>query len=287
MKKFTPYCVTLLTVLILIIISGCKNDITNQETAAVVDEYQLVWSDEFDTDGLPDSTKWSYDYGNGCPNCGWGNNELQFYTKNRLENARVEDGHLIIEAHKENFEKSQYTSARIVTKEKGDWLYGKFEFRAKLPEGRGTWPAIWMLSTDWEYGGWPESGEIDIMEHVGYAQDTVHGTIHTKSYNHIIGTQKAGQFVLANASNEFHTYGFEWTDSSMVWSIDGEEYFEFKNEKKTFKEWPFDKRFHLILNLAIGGNWGGKYGVDESIVSRQMVVDYVKVYQKVTKKETK
>ena len=110
---------------------------------------------------------------------------------------------------------------------------------------------------------------------------------HTKSYNHIIGTQKAGQFVLANASNEFHTYGFEWTDSSMVWSIDGEEYFEFKNEKKTFKEWPFDKRFHLILNLAIGGNWGGKYGVDESIVSRQMVVDYVKVYQKVTKKETK
>ncbi|NJN77834.1 MAG: glycoside hydrolase family 16 protein [Saprospiraceae bacterium] len=284
MKKIIPHYFGLL---IILIISSCQSDTTNdKQSKTVIDAYQLVWSDEFETNGLPDSTKWSYDYGIGCPNCGWGNNELQFYTKNKLENARVEDGKLIIEAHKEIFEKSQYTSARLVTKEKGDWLYGKFEIRAKLPDGRGTWPAIWMLSTDWEYGGWPESGEIDIMEHVGYAQDTVHGTIHTKSYNHIIGTQKAGT-IEVNVSEEFHTYGLEWTEKSMIWSIDGKPYFEFKNENKTFNEWPFDKRFHLILNLAVGGNWGGKYGVDESVFPKQMIVDYVRVYQKMTKKETK
>jgi beta-glucanase (GH16 family) len=283
MKNFIPYCILLSIVLI---ISSCENDTNNQKKSTNIEAYQLVWSDEFDTNGLPDSTKWSYDYGIGCPNCGWGNNELQFYTKDRLENARVEDGHLIIEAHKENFEKSQYTSARIVTKEKGDWLYGKLEIRAKLPDGRGTWPAIWMLSTDWEYGGWPESGEIDIMEHVGYAQDTVNGTIHTKSYNHIIGTQKAG-IIDVNVSDEFHTYGLEWTEKSMIWTIDDKPYFEFENENKTFNEWPFDKRFHLILNLAVGGNWGGKYGVDESVFPRQMVVDYVRVYQKTVAEATK
>lgn len=284
MKKIISFYIILL---VLLSIVSCENNTTDQKTTADLEEYKLVWSDEFDTDGLPDSTKWSYDSGTGCPNCGWGNNELQFYTEDGIKNARVENGKLIIEAHKEDFENSQYTSARIVTKEKGDWLYGKFEIRAKLPEGRGTWPAIWMLSTDWEYGGWPESGEIDIMEHVGYAQDTVNGTIHTKSYNHIIGTEKAGMIDVENTSTEFHTYKLEWTEESMIWSVDDQIYFEFKNENKTFNEWPFDKRFYLILNLAVGGNWGGKYGVDESIFPQQMVVDYVKVYQKIAEKETK
>jgi beta-glucanase (GH16 family) len=126
--------------------------------------YNLVWSDEFDYTGLPDTTKWSYDVGGS----GWGNQELQYYTYRRTDNARVEEGKLIIEAIKESYSGMNYTSARLVTKNQGDWLYGKIEVSAMLPKGRGTWPAIWMLPTDWEYGGWPSSGEIDIMEHVGY-----------------------------------------------------------------------------------------------------------------------
>lgn len=285
MKKIIPFYSI---ILILIITTSCKNqsETTPNELTTTNNDYQLVWSDEFDKDGLPDSTKWSYDYGNGCPNlCGWGNHELEFYTKNRLKNTRVENGMLIIEAHKEQFEDNEYTSARIATRKKGDWLYGKFEIRAKLPTGLGTWPAIWMLSTDWEYGGWPESGEIDIMEHVGYAQDTVHGTIHTKAYNHGIGTHKGQPTFVENASNEFHTYTLEWTAESIKWLIDDKQYFEITNEHKTFNEWPFDKRFHLILNLAVGGDWGGKHGVDESIFPQKMIVDYVKVYQKTFEQE--
>lgn len=278
MKNILFYCFGLL-----ILTSSCQEDASKKEVKKDADEYELVWSDEFETDGLPDATKWSYDYGTGCPNCGWGNNELEFYTKDRLENARVEDGMLIIEAHKEDIEKSKYTSARMVTKGKGDWLYGKFEFRAKLPTGLGTWPAIWMLPTDWEYGGWPESGEIDIMEHVGYAQDSVHGTIHTKAYNHGIGTHKGQQIFVEKSSEAFHVYSLEWTATTLKWFIDGKEYFEIKNENKTFKEWPFDKRFHVILNLAIGGTWGGKHGVDDSIFPQRMVVDYMRVYQKTSK----
>ena len=145
-------------------------------------EYELVWSDEFDYTGLPNSEKWSYDVGGS----GWGNNELQYYTENRTENARVENGNLIIEARKESYGGNNYTSARLITKSQGDWLYGKIEVRAKLPGGRGAWPAIWMLPTDWAYGGWPSSGEIDIMEYVGYDPGVVHGTVHTESYNHTL-----------------------------------------------------------------------------------------------------
>src|SRR6187551_560970 len=154
-------------------------------------KWELVWADEFKTDGLPDSTKWGYDYGDGCPrNCGWGNNELQYYTSNRKENARVKDGSLIIEARHETMKTREYSSSRMVSKHKGDWTYGKIEVRAKLPKGLGVWPAIWMLPTDWAYGDWPSSGEIDIMEHVGYLPDSVFGTVHTGAYNHRIGTHK-------------------------------------------------------------------------------------------------
>ncbi len=277
MKKSLLYVLGLL----IYINASCQND--HKTNSPETNEYKLVWADEFDKSGLPDSTKWGYDYGTGCPNCGWGNNELQFYTQKRLENARVEDGNLIIEAHKEDFENRQYTSARLVTKDKGDWLYGKFEIRMKLPRGVGTWPAFWMLSSDWQYGGWPQSGEIDIMEHVGYAQDTIHGTIHTEAYNHGIGTQKGQNIRIENTSTEFHTYSIEWTEDKIKWSIDDKQYFEVSNEKKTFSEWPFDKRFYLIVNLAIGGNWGGKYGVNDDALPQKMVVDYVRVYQKKSK----
>ncbi len=236
---------------------------------------KLVWSDEFNYKGLPDSTKWGYDTGNH----GWGNNELQYYTVNRLENARVADGVLVIEAVKEDYNGSKYTSARLLSKNKGDWKYGRIEVRAKLPRGRGIWPAIWMLPTDWAYGAWPASGEIDIMEMVGYLPDSIFGTVHTGAYYHSIGTQKTGSILRNDISDEFHVYSLEWTKNKLRMLIDNEPYFEFVNEKKTSREWPFDKRFHLLLNVAVGGNWGGKMGLDESIFPQRMEIDYVRVYK--------
>ncbi len=239
-----------------------------------------IWSDEFNYTGAPDSTKWSYDLGDGCPKvCGWGNNELEYYT-DRLKNVRVENGHLIIEAHKEDFEKKPFTSSRLVSRNNGDWKYGRIEVRAKLPKGRGTWPAIWMLPTDWEYGGWPASGEIDIMEHVGYSPDSIYGTVHTEAYNHLKGTHIGDQRYIPDSEDAFHIYAIEWTNEKIDFFIDQEKYFTFKNEKATFKEYPFDKSFYLILNIAVGGSWGGKYGVDDSIFPVKMEVDYVRVYDK-------
>ncbi len=260
---------------------SCQQRQPSDSESVVISSLDLVWSDEFDSDGLPDSTKWSYDVGNGCPNiCGWGNNELEYYSEGVLKNSRVKDGKLIIEAHKEKKEDMNYTSARLVTKSKGDWKYGRIEVKAKLPKGRGTWPAIWMLPTDMaEYGGWPRCGEIDIMEHVGYSPDSLFGTIHTKAYNHINGTQKGGSLKDKTLESNFHLYTLDWNEDRMVWYFDNMQYFEFKNEKASIDEWPFDQKFHLLLNLAVGGNWGGKHGVDESIWPQRMEVDYVRVYQ--------
>ncbi len=235
----------------------------------------LVWSEEFDYTGAPDISKWSYDIGGD----GWGNNEAQYYT-NRLENAKVEDGKLIITAIKESYGGNDYTSARMATRGKGDWLYGRVEVRAILPEGRGTWAAIWMLPTDWEYGGWPASGEIDIMEHVGYDMGNVHGTIHTEAYNGTIGTQRGDDILLPDAHQVYHVYAIEWEEDSIRFIADEECYFSFPNYNTGYARWPFDKRFHLLLNIAIGGNWGGIEGIDDSIFPQTMEVDYVRVYQK-------
>jgi len=237
--------------------------------------YTLVWSDEFDYIGLPDTTKWNYDVGGH----GWGNQELQYYTYRRLDNARVEDGKLKIEAKKESYEGKEYTSARMVTKNLGDWLYGKVVVKAKLPKGRGTWPAIWMLPTDWEYGGWPSSGEIDIMEHVGYDEGVVHGTIHTEAYNHSLGTQKGNSVSVPDATSVFHEYSIEWTPSEIYWYVDGNKYFTFSKIENDYKKWPFDERFHLLLNIAVGGSWGGIQGVDNNAFPTTMEVDFVRVYQ--------
>ena len=239
-----------------------------------------IWSDEFDQAGGPDSTKWNYDLGDGCPNvCGWGNNEAQHYTTDS-KNVRVENGNLIIEAHKDSLGGKAYTSTRIVSKLKGDWLYGRIEVKAKLPKGKGTWPAIWMLSTDWKYDGWPASGEIDIMEHVGYDPGVIHGTIHTESYNHGKGTQKEGKITVADAMDAFHVYAIDWSKDKMDFLVDGKLYHTvIRAASEDFKGWPFDQRFHLIMNIAVGGNWGGKEGIDDSIWPQRMEVDYIRVYQ--------
>ena len=235
----------------------------------------LVWSDEFDYTGLPDPEKWGYDVGGH----GWGNNELQYYTEAREANARVGNGVLTIEARKESYQGSDYTSARLITKNKGDWLYGRFEIRAKLPEGRGTWPAVWMLPTDWVYGGWPRSGEIDIMEHVGYDQNNIHATIHTEDFNHMKGTQVGSSIMASNVAEEFHVYAMEWRPDRIDAFLDGERYFTVTDTGGGIGAWPFDQRFHLLLNIAVGGNWGGAQGVDPSIFPQTMEVDYVRVYE--------
>ncbi len=240
--------------------------------------WKLVWSDEFDYSGLPDSKKWSFDTeGNAT---GWGNNEAQYYTSGRLQNAEVKDGKLYINALKEDYEGHKYTSARLVTKGKGDWLYGKVEVRAMLPEGRGMWPAIWMLPTDWAYGKWPASGEIDIMENVGYDPYVIVASAHSQAYNHVQGTQKNAKITINDCYTKFHNYTLEWEAGEYRVYVDSTLYFTFKNEGKGFTSWPFDKRFHLLLNVAVGGNWGGQKGIDNSIFPRSMVVDYVRIYQK-------
>lgn len=234
----------------------------------------LVWTDEFDYTGLPAASKWTFEEGGH----GWGNNELQYYTMNRTQNARVENGVLIIEALKENYLGREYTSARLITTGKGDWLYGRFEIRAKLPGGRGTWPAIWMLPTDWAYGNWPASGEIDIMEHVGYDPTHVFGTAHTEVYNHKLGTQKGSSVTGPDWETAFHVYAIEWSATKIDFMVDDAVYYTFNNEG-TWEKWPFDKRFHFILNVAVGGSWGGAQGVDPSIFPKRMEIDYVRVYQ--------
>lgn len=234
---------------------------------------KLIWSDEFDKKGLPDAAKWNYDTGGS----GFGNEEAQFYTKDRLENARVENGKLIIEARRENWDDKKYTSARLLTKGKFSFQYGTVEVRAKLPKGRGTWPAIWMMSEDMKK--WPDDGELDIMEHVGYHQGYIHASVHTKKYNHVLHTQKTDTLFIKDASDKFHVYKADWSPEKIEVYIDNQKFFTYENKEKSDEAWPFDKPYFIILNLAIGGFWGGKEGIDDTIFPQKFEIDYVRVYQ--------
>lgn len=247
--------------------------------------YGLVWSDEFDGNQL-DTAKWGFDLGDGCDQgvgdelCGWGNNELQTYTK-RPENVYLEDGKLVIKAIRESplFEgKYPYTSARLKTKDKGDWRFGKMEIRAKLPIGQGLWPAIWMLPTESVYGRWPKSGEIDIMEATGDKSDQVFGTIHWGHDRHYFNEQRITKTDSIFYS-EFHTYTAVWTDDCILFQVDGEDIGVPNNRTTTLPStWPFDQFFHIILNIAVGGNLPGD--PDQSTQFPQtMEVDFVRVYQ--------
>ncbi len=243
--------------------------------------YVLVWADEFDKPGLPDTSKWAYD--THANKTGWYNNELQYYSPARRENARVEGGMLVIETRKERLTKAadfggqDYTSTRLVTQGKAQWTYGFFEIRAKLPCGKGIWPAIWTLGTGG--GGWPMNGELDIMEHVGWDPGRVHGNIHTKAYNHVQHTQKGAWTMVPTTCSAFHDYQLLWTKDRIVIGVDGKGYMAFANTSKGNKEeWPFDAPQYLLLNIAVGG-WGGVQGVDPAAFPAKMEVDYVRVYQ--------
>lgn len=237
-------------------------------------EWKLVWNDEFDYKGLPDPNKWSFD----VRGPGWVNDELQAYTDKKIENARVENGKLIIEGRKNG---NDYTSARIKTEGKGDWLYGKVVVRAKLPKGRGVWPAIWMMPTDNKYGSWPNSGEIDIMEYVGHEPGRIHASMHSKDMNFMNGAMRTSAKYIGNVEDEFHDYILLWEEDGITISVDDIVVGKWAtNPTETWESWPWHHRFHLILNMAIGGSWGGQQGVDDSIWPQKMEVEYVRIYQK-------
>ena len=245
-----------------------------------IEGWNIVWQDEFDKDSL-DLTKWSREIGGH----GWGNNELQFYTDSD-SNSYVENGNLILKAQvvPQGIGSSKglryYSSARLRTYGKGDWKYGRIEVKAKVASGQGIWPAIWMLPTDWLFGGWPSSGEIDIMEHVGYDLGVVHGSVHTEAYNHKINTQRSSARKIANVDTEFHVYSIIWDKDKISFFIDDVQYFLFENDQQgNYKTWPFDQRFHLLINIAVGGDWPGNPD-NSTNFPRKMLVDYVRVYEK-------
>jgi beta-glucanase (GH16 family) len=285
MKKAFFVVVTLLLSAILV---GCKKEetvvIEEDDTVCFAPEdyseltYDLVWSDEFDGT-LLDEDKWKYEI-NGS---GGGNNELQYYTN---QNTTVSDGTLKITAKKETYQNREYTSSRITTEYKQEWKYGIFEVKAKIPAGRGTWPAIWMMPKYSAYGGWPNSGEIDIMEHVGYDPNVIHGTIHTDIYNHKDGSSKGGTYGdLTDVTETFHVYKIEWLPDQIKWYIDDELFYTYNPNKytscPTSQQWPFNKSFFMILNVAVGGDWGGAEGIDDDIFPTSLEIDYVRVYQAV------
>lgn len=228
--------------------------------------YALVWEDNFNGTSL-DTTCWSHE----TAEPGWVNNELQRYTNDNIEFA---DGNLKIIAKKEN---TEITSARLITKSKKTFTYGIFEISAKIPQGKGTWPALWMLGQNIDEVSWPACGELDIMEHVGKNPRFIHSTVHNKSgYG---ATPYTGILEIQDPFNEYHIYGMEWTNEFVAFFIDGKLVYRYQPEVKNDDNWPFDKPCFLIFNVAIGGNWGGP-DVDEKIFPATMTVDWVKVYQK-------
>jgi beta-glucanase (GH16 family) len=239
-------------------------------------EYQLVWSDEFDGTSLSLS-KWEYQLGNGQN--GWGNNERQYY---RAENAVVNDGYLTITAKKEKYNNFDYTSARIRTLNKGDWKYGKIEMSARLPIGKGIWPAFWMMPTDNVYGGWAASGEIDIMEYLGHDSTKVYGTIHYGgSWPNNVNSGSFYTLPDSGFNNNFHTFTIIWEEGRMDWYVDGNHFLTKTSWYTSGHDFPapFDQEFHVILNLAVGGNWPG-YPDTTTKFPQEYIIDYVRVYQK-------
>lgn len=241
----------------------------------------LVWSDEFDGTGSPNSAFWNYDLGQS----GWGNNEVQNYTSN-LANVRQENGNLVIEALKSG---SNWTSARIKTQGKKSFRYGKIVFRAKLPTGSGTWPALWMLGDNISSVGWPTCGEIDVMEHVGKNLNVVQAAMHTPSS--FGNTVNKGSTTVSTATTEFHEYAVSWNADRMVFMVDNVPYYTYNSSPKTSSNWPFNANQFLIMNIAMGGNFGSdpayetgglKNGIDPALTSARMEIDYVRVYEERT-----
>jgi len=251
----------------------CRVERMSRPKVSFDGDWELIWADEFNYEGPADKTKWGYETGFVR------NREKQYYTRARPENARVENGTLIIESRKEKYEKGEYTSASLHTWHKAEWLYGRIEVRAKLPTGKGMWPAIWMLGVNRDKVGWPTCGEIDIMENVGFDPNTIHANIHTGKYNHTKGTGKGSRIKAEKPYDRYHVYAIEWHKDRMDFFLDEKKYFTFKNEGTGNDVWPYDKPHYLILNAAVGGSWGGKKGIDNAIFPQKYHIDYVRVFK--------
>lgn len=247
------------------------------ETPLSYDGMKLVWSDEFDQESL-NLDDWSYDNGNGCPNiCGWGNNELQYYMD---ENLSLQNGYLVIEAKKQTVGGNEFTSAKIVSKGKQSFTYGRIDIRANLPYGQGIWPALWMLGDNIDEVGWPNCGEIDIMEMVGgdnVKDATTHGTVHwgVDGGNHAEygGSKKVSEGIL---NDNFHVFSIEWDENAIIWYIDDQQYHAIDITPESLS--AFDKPFYFIINVAVGGNWPGNPSLF-TVLPQYMIVDYIRVFQ--------
>ena len=248
------------------------SDSTPRQVSFDPSRWALSWADEFDGGPAPDPRNWSYEVGYVR------NKEEQFYTNDRRENARVENGRLIIEARRDGFEGHAISSASLHTWGKRSLHYGRIEVRAKIPTGRGTWPAIWTLGENRKDVGWPRAGEIDIMENVGFAPGVIHANVHTAAYNHTRGTGKGSRIDAGRPWDAFHTYAVEWWPDRLEFFFNDTRYFVFRKETGDESVWPFDKPQYLILNLAIGGAWGGQKGVDPDIFPVRHEIEYVRYY---------
>jgi len=238
---------------------------------------RLVWRDEFNGSGLPDLAKWNFHH-SGIPS----NQEMQYYPAGRAENTVQRDGYLVLTARNDkamiNGQVREVTSGYINTRFKGDWKYGRIEVRARVPVCLGTWPAIWMMPTNEVYGGWPKSGEIDIMEHVGHNQYRFYFNVHTEKYNHMHGNDR-GTSVISLSPTSFHVFAIEWFEDRIDWYFNDRRVHRVQNDRTGWESWPLDQRFYLILNLAFGGTWGGSQGVNLGALPQEFLIDYVRVYQ--------
>lgn len=253
--------------------------------AAGTNEWKLVWADEFDGQGVadparPDPKKWTFDLGGN----GWGNNELQAYTR-RPENVRVENGHLVIEARRESFQgkdgpRRDYTSARLKTLGLASWTYGRIEARIKVPQGQGIWPAFWMMGTNISKVGWPTCGEIDVMEIIGKEPSTLHGTIHGPGHSGAGGiSHKTTLPDGKKFADDFHLFAVEWTTEKITWFLDGMAYASVTPDRlPKGAKWVYTGPQFLLLNLAVGGHWPGNPDATTTFPQR-LLVDYVRVYQ--------
>jgi beta-glucanase (GH16 family) len=235
------------------------------------DDWKLVWSDEFDKPGLPDPSKWIYEEGFVR------NHEKQYYTRDRLQNARVENGCLLIEGRPEKFQNARYTSASLTTQGKASWRYGRVEVRAKLPHGAGVWPAIWMLGTNVPEVDWPACGEIDIVEFLGKDPGRLHATVHWRADGK--HQSSAQQLATDRPFDDFHIYALEWFADHMDFYFDKIKYHTFALARAGAPaDNPFTKPQFLLLNLALGGSWGGQ--IDNAILPQKFQIDYVRVYER-------
>lgn len=266
------YLLLVLSSIATVVSAGCSAAFSIKPTPIPIQEgWKLVWQDEFDGKAI-DPANWTYDLGGG----GWGNGEAEYYTS-RPENARVENGSLIIEARQEKYEGSYYTSARLKTQGLHSFQYGRIEARLKVPAGAGLWPAFWMLGESFNGSNWPDCGEIDIMEYIGREPDLIMGTLHGPGYSGPLGRTKWNRQKY-NIADDFHTYAVEWDENEVRWYYDGSLYSTVTRNDLEDQKWVFDQPFFIILNLAVGGQLPGPVGLKTTFPA-QLLVDYVRVYQ--------